>query len=258
MELIDVPSGTFMMGSAMDEVDRTEREWRERLLDPAYCPVFRSWLMKEFPAHPVQVAAFRITRFPVRNDEYRQFLDAGATAGTHAPVPESLARGLPGNHPVWGVLLTEAQAFIAWRSAHDGLRWRLPTEAEWEWAAAGPEGRRYPFGDDFDPARCNTAESGIGSSSAVGAYPGGASYWGVEDMAGNVEEWTASAFQPYPGGEPVEDDLMRLLGPNYAVLRGGSFVLGGDLARTRRRHGRHPGAPFRVTGFRMVLDKEYP
>jgi len=258
MELIDVPGATFMMGSSMGEVDRTEREWRDSLLDPAYRPVFRRWLMKEYPAHPVHVAAFRMARFPVRNDEYRQFLDASGPEAPKRPIPESLARRLPDDHPVWGVGLAEAQAFIAWRAARDGLPWRLPTEAEWEWAAAGPQGRRYPFGDDFDPARCNTAESGRATSSAVGAHPGGASCWGIEDLAGNVEEWTASAFQPYPGSAPVDDDLMRILGPGYAVLRGGSFELGGDLARTRRRHGPHPGAPFRITGFRLALDKEHP
>lgn len=252
MELIDVPEGVFQMGSMLDEVDRTEREWGGRLLDPAYRPVFRSWIMKEYPAHPVRVDGFRMMRFPVSNDDYRAFLDAGMPR----PVPESLAAGLPGDHPVWGVRLDDVHAFIDWRSRRDGWRWRLPTEAEWEWAAAGPEGRRYPYGDEFDPALCNTVESGIGSSSPVGAHPGGASHWGIEDLAGNVEEWTAGVFRPYPGGAPVDDDLMRILGPGYAVLRGGSFALGGDLARTRRRHGPHPGAPFRVTGFRMVLDKE--
>ena len=88
------------------------------------------------------------------------------------------------------------------------------------------------------------------------AHPAGASYWGVEDLGGNVEEWTAGAYRPYPGGVPVNDELMQILGPAYAVLRGGSFALGGDLARTRRRHGPHPGRPFRVTGFRMVINEE--
>jgi len=90
----------------------------------------------------------------------------------------------------------------------------------------------------------------------VGAHPRGASCWGVEDLAGNVEEWTASAYAPYPGGTAVDDDLQQLLGPRYTVLRGGSFALGGDLARSRRRHGPHPGAPFRITGFRLAIDKD--
>lgn len=256
MQLINIPGATFYMGSSLDEVERTEREWRDGLREASYGPLFRSWLMKEYPPHPVQVAPFRLARFPVRNDEYRQFLDAASTAALHWPQPESLARGLPDDHPVWGVGLAEVHAYLAWRGARDGLAWRLPSEAEWEWAAAGPHGRRYPFGDHFDAACCNTAESGRASSSAVDAHPGGASYWGVEDLAGNVEEWTASAYQPYPGAAPVQDDLLRLLGPGYPVLRGGSFGLGGDLARSRRRHGRHPDAAFRITGFRLTINGE--
>lgn len=260
-EWFDVPDGVFMMGSTLDEVDRTEREWADRLRDPVYRPVFRNWLMKEYPAHAVRIAGFRMTRFPVRNDDYRAFLEAAMNAAPagepRRPTPESLATGLPADHPVWGVRLADAQAYIAWRAVQDGLPWRLPTEEEWEWAAGGPQGWRYPYGDVFDARRCNTAESGRGSSCAVGAHPDGASYWGIEDLAGNVEEWTAGVFRPYPGGTPADDDLMRILGPGYAVLRGGSFALGGDLARTRRRHGPYPGTPYRVTGFRMVLDKEF-
>ncbi|VBY40154.1 TRP-2 [Burkholderia pseudomallei] len=255
MEFIRVPGGTFLMGSTMDELEQTERQWQARLLQPSYRSVFRSWLMKEYPAHPVRVDAFRMARFPVRNDEYQEFLSA--TGSARAPeLPESLERGLPGNHPVWGVRLSEAQAFLGWCSSRDRLPWRLPTEAEWEWASGGPKGLRYPFGDEFDASRCNTAESASGTSCPVDAHPDGASFWGIEDLAGNVEEWTGSVYMPYPGGEVVEDDLLRILGPKYPVLRGGSFALGGDLARTRRRHGPHPGVPFRVTGFRMVVSED--
>lgn len=255
-ELIHIPGATFMMGSTAAEVARTEREWGEALLEAAYRPQFRSWLMKEVPAHPVQVAPFRLARFPIRNDEYRQFLAASGATGLPWSQPESLARHLPDDHPVWGVSLAEVHAYLAWRGARDGLAWRLPSEAEWEWAAAGPAGRRYPYGEQFDATRCNTIEAGRASTSAVDAHPGGASDFGVEDLAGNVEEWTASPYQPYPGAPAVHDDLMRLLGPGYPVLRGGSFGLGGDLARTRRRHGRHPAARFRITGFRLALDGE--
>lgn len=258
MELRDIPAGTFKMGSSLDEIDLTEREWRGRLLDPAYRLVLRDWLMKEYPAHFVHVDAFQMTRFPVRNDEYRLFLDDNKHHSACPPVPESLQEGLPSNHPVWGVKLPDAQAFIRWRARQDGIPWRLPSEAEWEWAAAGPTGRRYPYGDTFDVRLCNTVESGRASSSPVDAHPDGASFWGVEDMGGNVEEWTASTYQPYPGGMSQNDDLMQFLGPGYHVLRGGSFALGGDLARTRRRHGPHPGIPFRVTGFRMVVNQEQP
>ena len=83
--------------------------------------------------------------------------------------------------------------------------------------------------------------------------PDGASPWGVLDLGGNVEEWTADIYAPYPGGQRIDDDLAQLHGDGYPVLRGGSFALGGDLARTRRRHGPYVGDRFAVTGFRLVV-----
>ena len=76
-------------------------------------------------------------------------------------------------------------------------------------------------------------------------------------MAGNVEEWTDSRYEAYPGGTVIDDDLLQILGQGYPVLRGGSFELGGDLTRSARRHGPHPGAKFRITGFRLVQGARY-
>lgn len=244
-ELIEVDGGTLQMGSTWADVDACVSRWSDRLLSPEYGAVFRSWISKEVPRHPVEVAPLVAWRFPVRNDQFQAFL-----ADVGGPVPESLASGLPGEHPVWGVSLEQAQAFARWLG--DG--WRLPTEAEWEWLASGPVPRTYPYGDEFDPTLGNTYESGIGTTTPVDAHPRGASWCGAMDLAGNVEEWTASRYAPYPGGEAVDDDLLRILGPGYPILRGGSFELGGDLARCARRHGPHPGHRFRVTGFRLVRD----
>lgn len=234
------------MGSSWADVDSCVDRWSAHLLSPEYRAVFRSWLSKEVPAHPVHIGPLIAWRFPVRNDQYREFLVANGGL-----LPESIATGLPEDHPVWGTSLEQAQAFARWA----GENWRLPTEAEWEWLAAGPERRFYPYGDEFDCLRCNTYERGLGTTTSVDAHPDGASWCGAMDLAGNVEEWTASRYTPYPGGEPVEDDLMRLLGPGYPILRGGSFELGGDLTRCARRHGPHPGHRFRVTGFRLVRDR---
>jgi formylglycine-generating enzyme required for sulfatase activity len=87
----------------------------------------------------------------------------------------------------------------------------------------------------------------------VDRYPQGASAYGVFDLAGNVEEWTTSFYTPYPGGEFVADDISAQVGRQYRVLRGGSFALGGDLARCARRHGPHPQPAFRFRGFRVVV-----
>lgn len=247
-DLVAIPKGSFVMGSTIDEIDTTVAEWADALIDLAYRPVFRSWLMKEYPSHKVEVGAFRVMRRPVTNGEYRRFL-----AANPGPPPRSVVSEMPDSHPVWGVSQAEALRYAAWRCHCDGQDWRLLTEAEWEWAASGPDGRRYPWGQQFDARRCNTVESARNATVPAGALIEGASPWGVLDMGGNVEEWTADHYAPYPCGDVVEDDLSQLHREGYPVLRGGSFALGGDLARTRRRHGPYIGERFAVTGFRLAL-----
>jgi formylglycine-generating enzyme required for sulfatase activity len=251
-EFRHVEPGVLLMGSTIQEVEDCVRVWRVRLVSDAYQSEFRNWILKEYPAHRVAVAGFLCARFPVTNEEYGEFLAAMPASGR----PESIRLGLPGDHPVWGLGLAEVRAYLDWRSAADGRRYRLPSETEWEWVARGPLRTQYPWGNAFDPARCNTREAGWGATTAINAHPAGASWCGVEDLAGNVEEWTSSAYSPYPGGHLVEDDLWRVAGSTYPVLRGGSFALGGDLARCARRHGPHPGPPFRVRGFRLAKDLE--
>lgn len=250
---IDIPGGTLWMGSDQEAVERCVAAWTDRLLDPAYVPCFRAWIMKEYPRHPVPVAPFTAWVYPVTNGEFIHFVRESGCS-----MPESVRTGRPADHPVWGVSLADAEAFAAWRGALDGRRWRLPTEAEWEWLAAGPDHREHPFGDVFDATRCNTVEDGPGTTTAVDAYPQGASWCGAMDLAGNVEEWTSSRYAPYPGGQLIEDDLTRLVGLDYPILRGGSFALGGDLTRSSRRHGPHPGPRFRYIGFRLVADAVAP
>jgi formylglycine-generating enzyme required for sulfatase activity len=107
---------------------------------------------------------------------------------------------------VLGVFWYEAEAYCNWinKQMHQPLgTFRLPTEAEWEWAARGPEGRRYPWGDSWENWRCNGSETGLGRISVVGCFPGGAADWWrteqgddvkVYDLAGNIWEWMASAY----------------------------------------------------------------
>ncbi|MEQ8603498.1 MAG: SUMF1/EgtB/PvdO family nonheme iron enzyme [Marivibrio sp.] len=244
-----VPGGRLQRGSTAEEVEACVADWTGRLVDPSYAENFRDWIMKEHPRHPVLVAGFEAMVYPVDNALFADFC-----AETATPLPESLQVNAPADHPVWGVTLDQAEAFARWLEGRDGRPWRLPREAEWEWMARGPDGRAYPFGERFDPACCNTVESGRGETTPVDAFARNPSWCGVVDLAGNVEEWTASRYAPYPGGRFIADDLIKLVGPRYPILRGGSFLLGGDLCRGARRHGPHPGPQFRITGFRLVHD----
>lgn len=247
IELLPVPAGELLMGSTNTEVETCVEFWGARLMENSYRAVFRDWILKEYPPHRVSLSAFHMARFPVTNGLYREFLHA-----VQMPQPSSIDACLPDDHPVWGVELEEIEHFLAWLGQRDGQAYRLPTEAEWEWAARGPKRLEYPWGPEFDSHRCNTVESGRGRTTPVGHFPQGASCFGIEDLGGNVEEWTASVYAPYPNGEWIKDDLFALAGAGYPILRGGSFALGGDLARCARRHGPHTSPRFRIRGFRVV------
>jgi len=139
------------------------------------------------------------------------------------------------NHPRVIVTWYEAYAFSRWLSEKLGYDVRLPSEAEWEKAARGGDGRAYPWGEEFDAARCNIGDTGIGMTSAVGAFPSGSSPYGVLDMSGNVWEWCATKWRKSyeePATEDPEGEASR-------VARGGSFADDRDAARCAFR-GPHP------------------
>jgi formylglycine-generating enzyme required for sulfatase activity len=179
----------------------------------------------------VHVDAFFIDKYPVTNAEYAKFVEATG----HPPPPNWEERGgtYPpdrANHPVVFVNWFDAQDYAAWAGK------RLLTEAEWEKAARGTDGRVYPWGDWFDKVMCNASEAGIGGTTPVGKYsPFGDSPYKVCDMAGNVWEWTATDWAP---------------GSSSKVQRGGSFVNRGSYARCAYRYlgvpePRNPNVGFR-------------
>lgn len=241
--MAEVPAACVSLGLAPESVDAVVGQWRHAGVKP-------EWIAKECPVHEVRLAAFRIALHPVTNAEYRRFLED--TSGTWLPsswrfgaYPELLA-----NHPVWTIPAEAADAYAAWLAAATGRRFRLPTEAEWEYAASGGDGRAYPWGESFRPLCANTVEGGPLTTVPIGVHPAGRSPFGVHDMAGNVEEYVADDYQAYPGGDPVDDDLVRARG-TYRVARGGSFTRFGDLARCRRRHGWYD-RDFYAMGFRLA------
>jgi formylglycine-generating enzyme required for sulfatase activity len=125
--------------------------------------------------------------------------------------------------PVVGICWFEARAYCAWLSAQTGETFRLPTEAEWEAAARGEQGRRYAFGDDFDAARCNAFETHIRRTTPIGVFPGGETSAGLLDMTGNTWDWTSSLFSDYPYNAADGREEVNATSPALRVVRGGSW-----------------------------------
>ncbi len=181
------------------------------------------------PEHQVHVADFYIDRWPVTNAEYKRFVDATGHPIPNYDVSWCDTRGYnwdpetgrypedKADHPVVLVTWEDAMAYAAW------ARKRLPTEAEWERAARGLIGRRYPWGDEFEPGRCNNKEEGLEGTSPVGYYsPDGDTAEGLVDILGNVWEWTNSLFRPYP--YDPDDGRENREASGFRVLRGTSWV----------------------------------
>ncbi|HTW79080.1 MAG TPA: SUMF1/EgtB/PvdO family nonheme iron enzyme [Terracidiphilus sp.] len=244
--MLDVPGGTASIGTEPDEVEQVVAEY-------ASVGVKVAWIRKETPRHSVDLAPYRIAKYPVTCDEFAQF--CAATGFAHLPSTWNVGRRfhpVDANTPVSGVSLESAEAYCRWLSGETGRSFQLPTEPEWEFAAAGPQRLEFPWGNRFNPDCANTLEVNLRMPSPVGVFPGGASWVGAMDLAGNVEEWTSSRIgDGYPGGVVVEEDLVEALGFNYPVCRGGSFCRFADLARCRRRHGPYPGVLYPI-GFRLA------
>jgi formylglycine-generating enzyme required for sulfatase activity len=244
--MILIPEGKFFMGTSEDDIkllQLKESDWAYEWSD-------NDLFAAEQPQHVVTLPAFEIAQYPVTNAEYHTFIwDVG----------HRLPRNWSGftyredtqNHPVVGVSKVDAEAYISWLNNKTGLVFKLPTEAEWERAARGDDGRIYPWGNTFDPWRCNTAESVKRGTTPVGSYsPGGDSVCGAADMVGNVWEWTQSLFLPYPYRHNSNREDIRSTG-RY-VVRGGAWYYTRKLARCAAREGiltNHlsPSIGFRLT-----------
>ncbi|MEO1623640.1 MAG: SUMF1/EgtB/PvdO family nonheme iron enzyme [Bacteroidota bacterium] len=214
--------------------------------------VISEWIEKEMPEYEVDIKPFRMARFPVTNQEYLYFLKDSH----HRGIPSSWAFGqydpFRANHPVYTLSAEDCMVYARWLSEKTGRCFRLPTEAEWEYVAGGPQRMEFPWGGAFLPDHCNTVESGIFQTTPVGCFSKGDSPFGCADMAGNVEEFVSDFYKGYPGAAMIKDDLVDINGA-YRVARGGSFTRFRDLARCRRRHGPNPAAIYAM-GFRLAED----
>ena len=167
-----------------------------------------------------------------------------------------------GDHPVVNVSWHDAMAYCQWLSQKTDRNYRIPTEAEWEKAAGWDEkaGKRwrYPWGDDFDPEKCNTAEGGPGKTTPVGQYfPAGDSPYGATDMAGNVWEWCSTLF---PSRYPYHPDGSRenLEHGGRRLIRGGSWGYGQGSARCALRAANSPEYRDGNLGFRVAASPGSP
>lgn len=190
-----------------------------------------------------------IDKYPVTNEKYRAFVEAGGygnqacwspegwkwKTGNNVTVPEywNDVKWNKPDHPVVGVSYYEAEAYAKWAGK------RLPTEQEWEKAARGEDGRQYPWGEKFNKARCNSAESGFKQTTPVTQYPKGVSPYGCYDMAGNVWEWCSSWYDESQG---------------LRVIRGGSLFNLPEFLRVSFRYRYNAVNRYNFLGFRLAQD----
>ncbi len=234
MSMMLVTSGSFLMGSA--EPDATPNEQ---------------------PVTKTNLSAFHLSRLPVTNAQYEQF-DPSHRA-KRAPWADD-------QHPVIYVSAQEAARFCDWLGTRERRRYRLPSEAEWEYAARGTDGRIFPWGQTLQSgdlanfADANTrfpwadqsVDDGFAETSPVGSYPKGVSPFGIEDMAGNVWEWCLDGMIPYPGKERT-NPRGPTDGPKR-IYRGGSWKSRIGSLRTTARSFNTPNYSANDVGFRVLCE----
>jgi formylglycine-generating enzyme required for sulfatase activity len=289
--MVLVPSGDFTMGS---NKEANEAMWREaNALNPYG---FKDKLyVDEHPAHKVNLPSYYIDKYEVTNEQFRDFVIATQHSVPYNwpnngyNLSKQLLASLPLDHlrevatnqfrldmdvpsmtqqdllaeldkiqdsrntlPVTTVTWPDADAYCHWAGK------RLPSEAEWEKAARGPQGFEYPWGNNWDPKMINTmSENPDAPYSPVGSYPGDKSGYGVYDMAANVTEWVADWYDAYPGA-PASDDN-KYYGKKQRVVRGGMTSSGhydslSMVFRAAKRTHLRPYTALIDVGFRCAKD----
>jgi formylglycine-generating enzyme required for sulfatase activity len=198
MEMIAIPTGSYMMGR-----------------DPA-----RDVAEDATPAHQVKVGGFMLSRHEITNKQYSDFLKA-----TNHPSPSGwVGLQYPANQddfPVSNISWDDAVSYCKWVSNQSGIQFRLPTEAEWEYAARGMDNRIYPWGQDWDPFKTVSSENSQSNVVAVSSaqLSSDRSPFGIIGMSGNLSEWTSSTYSLYPNSTAKEDPCT-----DCKIIRGGNFL----------------------------------
>ncbi|MEP6887540.1 MAG: SUMF1/EgtB/PvdO family nonheme iron enzyme [Nitrospirales bacterium] len=245
-DMVYVGHGPSIMGLDKKEAAETGMKltaYDRRMKTPWSAEAFHD----ESPAHMVFLDSFLIDRYEVSNKGYGEFIKS---QGHPAPAYWDDPRLNKPEQPVAGVNWDEAKGYCDYRGK------RLPTEAEWEKAARGPDANLYPWGHDFDPAKVNYAKN-HDATMPVNSYPDGVSYYGAHNMAGNVFEWVSDWYDPsyygrletmvnptgpakavWLGGTGTYVD--RLTVGEKRVIRGGSWIAPESTVRTTHRFWNHP------------------
>ena len=272
MPMVFVPDGTFQMGSGPGDIDAVL----------ATCPgesgeCQREAFLDETPQHRVELDSFWIDQTEVTNRQYSVFLNEQEEVN----LPEDTVAWLDINSEHSGIEWRDG-AFqpipgfddrpiveVSWHGANAYCRWAggmLPTEAQWEYAARGPNGSIFPWGDAFDvqlanfcDVRCSFSwnasefDDGFSETAVVGSYSDGSSLFGVLDMAGNVYEWVADWYQPdYYAESPTVNPQGPMTG-NTRVARGGAWHSSLQFLRNAFRNNKNPGFYDEFTGFRCAV-----
>ena len=214
--MITIPAGQFTMGSKYGDLE-------------------------EQPVHKVFLDSYQIGKYEVTVGQYRAFCEA---TGREMPAPPPW--GWKDDHPMVKVTWTDADAYCKWAGG------RLPTEAEWEKAARGTDGRAYPWGNKWDKNKCANGELRLHSTAPVGSYPKGVSPYGLMDMAGNVWEWCSDWYgETYYKRSPTRNPKGPGSG-DYRVMRGGCWYSHAQGDRSTYRGNFFPSGSWDSGGFRIA------
>jgi len=271
--LIRIPSGDFILGSTQEQIDGVSKRFPD---------IDKRLLERELPQHTVHLSEYYIGKYPVTNKQFSVFIQdsqyittAEKEGGGAVFIPDyTLVRGADwkhphgpqsdisakDNHPAVQVSWYDAVAYCKWLSVKINKKYRLPTEAEWEKAARGVDGRLFPWGNNWDQDICNT-EYKIKDTTPVDRFsPTSDSPYGCADMCGNVFQWvstTIGSIEPWPSKYVYPYNLLdgreNMNTGGRRIGRGGSYSRGEAYCRTTFRFADLPTDRYSTQGFRIVL-----